>query len=211
MAVAPAEGRLTMRKFMLVVAMVLFVVAPARAAEGPRDVIVHFYDGLVAVMKDGKQLGFQGRQEKLTPIIAEAFDIPEMTRLSLGSAAKSLTPEQTAALVDGFRRFTVANYAANFDSFGGERFDVGAARPGPNGAMIIPTQLTPGDNPTPIQLDYVMREVEGRWGITDILMEGAVSQVALRRSEFVSVLRKNGFDALLESIRQKTVAQEKKS
>ena len=222
MAFGLMKDGMMMRKIMLVVALLLFAIAPAYAtegqateashpAEGPRDVIVHFYDSLVDVMKEGKQLGFAGRTERLNPVVGQAFDMAEMTRLSLGSAAKSLTPEQSAALIEAFRQFTVANYASNFDSFGGERFDVGAVRQGANGAVIVLSQLVPGDGGSAIQLDYVMRETDGHWGITDVLAEGAVSQVAMRRSEFVSVLRKNGFDALLEIIRQKTAAQEKKS
>jgi len=51
-----------------------------------------------------------------------------------------------------------------------------------------------------------MREVEGHWGITDILAEGSVSQVAMRRSEFVSLLRREGYDTLLKTIEAKTNA-----
>jgi len=196
-----------MRKLLLALLMILVVgVAPAKAAETPAEVIQAFYDQLLAVMKNGKQLGFKGRVGQLAPAVDKAFDMPEMTRLTLGSAGKILTPEQMSQLTEAFRNYTFANYAANFDDFGGERFEIGQPRPQTNGTVVVPSKLTPGDGTPPVALDYVMRDDGGKWGITDILMEGAVSQVAMRRSEFVSVLRREGFPRLLETIEKKTEA-----
>jgi phospholipid transport system substrate-binding protein len=203
-----------MRKMMLVLVLFVLAAVPAWSADQPpsgagdpaRDAIRHFYDGLVATMKSGRQLGFQGRFDALAPLVDQTFDMPEMTRLSLGYTAKSLSAEQLADLTAVFRRYTIASYAANFEEFGGERFDVGEPRPGQNGAVVVPSVLTPGDKSDPVQLDYVMHEISGRWGITDVLAEGAVSEVARRRSEFVSVLRKDGFDGLVKAIERKTDA-----
>jgi len=201
-----------MRKLLLILSMVFFtaggVVAadPAWAADSPRDSIVKFYDVLLDVMKTGKQLGFKGREERLTPVIDATFDMREMTRLTLGAAAKSLSPDQFAQLVDAFRRYTIASYADNFDDYNGESFVVGEARQTVGGATVVPSRLVlTGANP-PVSLDYVMRENDGRWGITDILAEGSVSQVAMRRSEFVSLLRREGYDSLLKTIESKTSA-----
>ena len=203
-----------MRKMMLVLAVLLLGAAPAWAADPPppaaaappREAIQHFYDGLLATMKSAKQLGFKGRFTALAPLVDSTFDMPEMTRLSLGYTAKSLSAAQLATLTEVFRRYTIASYAANFDGYGGERFDVGQPRPGQNGAVVVPSVLVPGDKSDPVQLDYVMHEFAGRWGITDVLAEGAVSEVARRRSEFVSVLRHDGFDGLVKAIERKTVS-----
>ena len=183
---------------------------PAPAVEvsagDPRGSIVKFYDSLLDVMKNAKQLGFSGRAERLAPVIDATFDMREMTRLTLGAAVKTLTPEQFAQLVDAFRRYTVASYADNFDDFNGERFVVGDARQMQSGATVVPSKLVFVGNNPPVSLDYVMRESDGHWGITDIFAEGSVSQVAMRRSEFVSLLRREGYDSLLKTIETKTSA-----
>ncbi len=199
-----------MRKMMLVLAVLLLGGAPAWSADAPgaavqpQDAIQHFYDGLLATMKSAKTLGFKGRFDALAPLVDRTFDMPEMTRLSLGYTAKSLSAGQLADLTAAFRRYTIASYAANFDDYNGERFDVGAPRTGQNGGVVVPSVLVPGDKSDPVQLDYVMHETAGHWGITDVLAEGAVSEVARRRSEFVSVLRHDGFDGLVKAIERKT-------
>ena len=204
-----------MRKMIVVFAVLLMGALPARAgdaaSDAPRQAITRFYDGLLATMKSAKQLGFQGRYDALAPLVDQTFDMPAMTRLSLGYAAKSLSPEQLTELTKAFRRYTIASYAANFDGYNGERFDVGQPRGGENGAVVVPSVLVPGDNSDPVQLDYVMRDDAGHWGITDVLAEGSVSEVARRRSEFVSVLRKAGFDGLVKAIDQKADALASKS
>ncbi len=179
---------------------------PAQAAEPPREVIVTFYDTLLSVMKRGAALGFKGRVDALTPAVDTAFDMSDMARLTLGASAKTLSADQFARFTEAFRRYTIANYAANFDSYEGQRFEVGEPRPGFDGSAVVPSKLVPGDGSAPVELDYVMRDVGGHWGITDVLAEGSVSQVAMRRSEFVSVLRREGFDGLLRTIDSKTRA-----
>jgi len=217
-------GAGTMRTLLLILAMVLLAAAPVMAADtpieaapgnaapndpaagSPRASIVKFYDALLEVMKTAKQLGFGGRAERLAPVIDATFDMREMTRLTLGSAGKSLTAEQFDQLVESFRRYTVASYADNFDDYNGERFVVGEARQAAGGQTVVPSKLVFAGNNPPVSLDYVMRQSEGRWGITDIFAEGSVSQVAMRRSEFVSLLRREGYDTLLKTIETKTAA-----
>ena len=49
-------------------------------------------------------------------------------------------------------------------------------------------------------LDYRMRSVDGRWKIIDIYMNGTVSELALRRSEYSSLIKREGFKALLAAL-----------
>ena len=48
-----------------------------------------------------------------------------------------------------------------------------------------------------------MRQTEsGDWRIIDVYLDGNISELALRRSEFNSVLRNGGVDHLLDQIAQ---------
>src|SRR5690606_22065381 len=62
-----------------------------------------------------------------------------------------------------------------------------------------------------VALDYRMRAEDGRWRIIDVFMNGTVSELALRRSEYSGLLKRQGFDALLQAIEQKIAAQERAS
>lgn len=182
---------------------------PASAqGAGPEAVIRTFSDRLLDSMKGGAKLGFKGRADKMRPAVADAYDMASMTRSTLGTAAAKLTPEEAATLAKVYSAFSVATYAAQFNEWNGERFDVGEQRPSTGGTVIVPSWLVPksGD---PTQIDYVMRQDQGQWRIIDVLFEGTVSQVAVRRSEFGSIFRAKGFSGLIEIIEKQTAALDK--
>lgn len=195
----------------LLTAVILFSSwgAPAQAQDaGPEAVIRTFCDRLLESMKGGAKLGFKGRAEKMRPAVAEAYDMASMTRSTLGSTASKLSPEEAAQLADAYAKFSVATYAAQFNEWNGERFDIGETRPSTGGAVIVSSKLVPkGAEPT--QIDYVLRQDQGQWKIVDVLFEGTVSQVAVRRSEFSSIYRAKGLSGLLESLERQTAALEK--
>jgi phospholipid transport system substrate-binding protein len=79
----------TRRDALLVIAAcVARFATPASAADAPpADVtapIRAFYAALLDVMKRAKALGIRGRYDTLAPVVAATFDLPAMTRISVG-------------------------------------------------------------------------------------------------------------------------------
>lgn len=175
---------------------------------GPEAVIRTFSDRLLDSMKGGAKLGFKGRAEKMRPAVAEAYDMPSMTRSTLGTAASKLSPDEAGKLAEAYSNFSVATYAAQFNEWNGERFEVGEQRPSAGGSVIVSSWLVP-KNGDPTQIDYVMRQDQGQWRIIDVLFEGTVSQVAVRRSEFGSIFRSKGLSGLIETLEKQTAALDK--
>lgn len=176
---------------------------PAWAAD-PAATLNTFYAVLLAVMKQGPQLGFAGRRDKLAPAVREAYDLALMTRLVVGLGWQSISPPEQQQLVEAFGEFSIASYASQFDDYSGESFDVSPkADPAPGGDVIVRTKLVqPSDKPVP--LDYLERNVGGAWKIIDVYLNGTVSQLAARRSEFSSVLRQQGVSGLIALLQQRT-------
>src|SRR6201999_3027399 len=83
-----------------------------------------FCDALIDTMKHGKELGVQGRYNKLKPTVEQVYDLPLMTSLVVGAGWAAMSQSDQQALIAAFERMTVASYAKNFDSFGGEKFVV---------------------------------------------------------------------------------------
>jgi phospholipid transport system substrate-binding protein len=194
----------------LLIAMFLLV-SPAASSFGqteasptPVQTIQGLCDALIAAMKQGSAAGFVGRKHTLEPVVRGALDLPFMTRIVLGPPWRTLTPDQQGQLVEVFGAFSVANYANQFSGYSGESFSVD---PTPthleNGDLIVHTQLSTKD-PTPIRLDYLMRLRDGRWKVIDVFLSGTISQLAARRSEYSSVLRAGGAQALIDLLKKKT-------
>lgn len=176
----------------------------AAAAAEPASTVQGFYDALLATMKDGPKLGFAGRRDRLAPAMRQAFDLPLMTRLVVGPQWQGFTPDQQRQVIAAFTDFSIANYASQFDDYSGEKFVVDPkSAPAPGNDTIVRTKLLqPSDKP--VQLDYLLRSIEGKWRIIDVYLSGTVSQLAARRSEFSAVLRRDGVQGLIAALKEKT-------
>ena len=196
------------RRF-LMVATAAIVFAPPFAAHaadnGAVATVSAFYDTLLQAMKGGKQLGFAGRRDLLTPAVTRAFDLPLMTRITVGPQWASLSADDQKKLIQAFSDYSVATYANRFDDYSGDKFNVSPqAAPSTGSDVIVHSKLVPGSG-DPVELDYLMRRTGGTWKIVDVYLSGTISQLAAQRSEFTAVLRKGGAAALIQSLHEKAV------
>ncbi|MEE3624626.1 ABC transporter substrate-binding protein [Nitrospirillum sp. BR 11752] len=175
--------------------------ATAEAADPAVAKVKGFYDALLSGMKQAKQLGVKGRAEKLDPVIKSTFDLATMTRLAVGPAWEKFTPEQQQGAIDAFTKVTVATYANQFDGFNGEVFDVDPTPKARGADKIVETKLTPAGQP-PVALNYLMRGQGDQARIVDVYLNGTISQLATRRSEFSAAVQQGGADALIQGLQQ---------
>ncbi|TPG54930.1 ABC transporter substrate-binding protein [Sphingomonas glacialis] len=186
---------------MIVPAAVLAIAAPlsAQAGDPARAPVQTLDDGLLAIMKGGKALGAAGRAARIAPVVDQTFDVPLITRLSVGADWLKVAPADQTALVAAMRRLTVAQYAANFDSYGGESFTINPNVEMRGGDKVVRTTLAaPKGDAVPI--DYRMRQSGGSWRIVDVYYKNGISQLATRRADFASIFAKGGAKALISHL-----------
>jgi phospholipid transport system substrate-binding protein len=184
--------------FLVLAAGLPFATGPARAQNpDPAAVTVQgFYDALTLSMKAGGTT--KSRYDKLKPAIEQAFDIPAMTALSVGPSWSSIAPADQKALTDAFERMTIASYARNFDSFNGEKFTVDPAVSDRNGDKFVKSTLKPAGGDA-IPFNYRLHNAGG-WKIVDIYLNGTISQLAQKRSDFGTTLQASGPQGLTKKI-----------
>jgi phospholipid transport system substrate-binding protein len=176
-------------------ALLLAFTTPVMAQTDPAEVKVQALDnGLLAIMKaKGTE---KSRAQSIAPIIDRAFDLPLMTRLAVGPSWTTIAPSDQQALVTAFRRLIIAQYAINFDSWSGESFVIAPDVESRGGDKLVRTTLTaPGKDP--IKISYRLRANGGDWKIIDVFYRNSISQIATRRSDFASVLAKEGAKGLV--------------
>jgi phospholipid transport system substrate-binding protein len=172
----------------------------ATAAAKPTAAIDALHANLLDVMKNAETLGYAGREQKLRTVIPKYFDVDEMARQSLGGQQwKAASEDARRRYLETFERFMVANYAGRFDGFSGQSFETLGEVPGPRETVIVKSRLI---DPTDknIDLNYRMHQVGGGWKVIDVYLNGSVSELALRRSEFVSIVKRQNLDALLVAL-----------
>ena len=154
------------------------------------DTVKGLYEVLLTTMKNGRILGQSGRFTQLDPVIRRSFDIVSMARLSVGPTWASLSDAQRQEMTESFARYISATYADRFDSYAGQNLEVTGEQPAPSGVMVKSRIIKA--NGEPVKVDYMMRRTADGWLISDIYLDGAISEVATRRSEFATILRNDG-------------------
>ena len=194
-----------MSRFLSVVLFAfLLILSPAASAaaadaDPAAQQIEKFYAGLTDSMKRGKELGIEGRYKALLPVVQDVFDLPAMAQLTVGPAWAKLSDEDKKAILDAFTRMTVANYAKNFASYGGEQFTVDPMVKMRAQDKIVESKLIGSDKKeTPFL--YRMHMAGDKWKIVDVYLNGTISQLALKRSDFSSTVASQGAKGLVTKI-----------
>jgi phospholipid transport system substrate-binding protein len=103
-----------------------------------------------------------------------------------------------------FRRYTIASYLNNFNTFTGQQFSVDPqTRPAGNGERVVGTRITSASGDSH-ELDYVMRNTGTGWRVVDVLADGSISRIAVQRSDFRRLLSRGGAPALVASLTSKS-------
>jgi phospholipid transport system substrate-binding protein len=188
--------------FALCLAPAWLVQAPARAAEAESAAapIAALDQALMTAMKTGSQ-PFPARFQALGPAVDGAFNLQQILQTSVGLRWASIPPDQQKTLLSVFRAYTIANYTANFDSDSGDQIRILPETRTVGSDQVVETEIVPksGD---PTRMDYVMRQTAEGWRAVDVLETGTISQVAVQRSDFRSLLE-GGADKLIDSLKAK--------
>src|SRR6516164_6702467 len=173
----------------------------AAAASDPQQVAQDFYAVLLSTMRDGRSLGQNGRYARLAPVVNRTFDLAFMARLAVGPSWATLAPSEQQRLTDAFGNYISATYADRFNTYSGEQMEVTGER-SYGSDVIVQTEIVRSNGET-TTLNYLMRQNQGAWQILDVYLDGTVSQVAVQRSEFSSILRREGVDGLVMALNRK--------
>jgi phospholipid transport system substrate-binding protein len=178
--------------------------AQAALSPAPETNVQSFYSTLLTTMKAGPRLGESGRYAQLAPIVQQLFDVPYMAQLAVGPSWTSLSPAQQQQIISAFGHYIAATYAYNFDSYSGEQLQVLGEQPFAYGTLVE-TRIVQSDG-KPVTINYLMRQNEaGTWQIADIYLDGTISQLAVRRSEFTSILQDQGVGGLVAALNHKVI------
>ncbi len=189
---------------LLTVGILVMHIAMPYALTGDRgstEVVEKLHTTLLAVMKDGVKIGYQGRYDQIAPVVQSSFDMPFISRTVLGKYWETLTHEQRSRFVETFTNLSIATYAANFDSYSGERFKTILEKEVSASRILVQSQLIKSDGGQ-VQLDYLLHRTGTQWRIINIIAEG-VSDLALKRADYSAFLKSKGFEALLKKLNEK--------
>ena len=182
--------------------MLCLVLAPALLGAAPPEdaaaVVKKTLDAAVAITHAGGT-----RDENLASMRAVARDILDtraMGRRAMGDALAAQPPDQQATYLELFDELMVRAYLQKLLLFRNPHFGYGEPRRDGE-VVIVPTRIITSKDE--YRVEYEMRERDGRWVATDVIVEG-ISLTKNYASQFAGLLRDRSFAELLELMRSKT-------
>lgn len=160
----------------------------------------HLNQELIGLMRGGKQLGYEGRIKKIDPTVRQSFMFEAVAQIALGTHWKKLDEAQKLQFMDKYRELSSATYASQFKEYEGETFEFESGQELKPGRVVIRYNLVASKEKH--AFEYHMSLFNGEWRVVNIVVDG-ISDLALRKAQYTSVIDREGFDALISKLTQK--------
>ncbi len=146
------------------------------------------------------------RELRFRALFRDGFAITGIAKFTLGRYWRSADEQQRAEYLALFEDVIVDAWATRFTKYSGQQFEITEESSIPGSAnqnTVIVRSLIWASPDTPIRVNWRVASAGDIYKITDVIVEG-ISMANTQRDEFSSLVRKNGFDGLLTSLRTKS-------
>ncbi|WP_065974799.1 ABC transporter substrate-binding protein, partial [Acidithiobacillus thiooxidans] len=123
----------------------------------------------------------------------------KIAHYSLGTAWDKLSAPEKKQFVQALTHYSVANYAAHFTHYAGQKFSKPVSKSVLGHRMMVSTTLKSDNGGKSNTFDYLLSQNHGQWKIVNVMTDG-VSNLAMQKAEFTSTLKKGGIHALLNEL-----------
>ena len=151
-----------------------------------------FHALLIDVMQTAR---YADRLAAVEPAVPGFFDIATVSRITLGRTWRDLDEARQQEFRELLEALIAATYADRFDSFDGQRFERLESLAGRRG-WVVKTQLV-RSNGERVNLDYYFNA----GAVFNVVADG-VSDLSLRRADYNSIIKQDGYDALIRDMQE---------
>ena len=177
------------------------VTRAAPSVDDARDLIEKISAKVLAILSD-QALSDRQKFDALVALLDGPIDLDLVARLILGRHWRTVDDAQRQEYLTLFREYALANLASKLHLYRGQSFEVTGAKVVSDQDALVSSRILSNGEP-PLQVDWRLRERDGGAPVTiDLIVEG-VSLIVTLRSEFGSVIERQGFDGLLVELRQR--------
>ena len=194
-----------LRAALLILLLVVGIPAANAASQPNHQAAANFINELASNALNALRqpnLSMAQREEIVRNLLKQGFDVGFIGRFVLGRHWRRVGPEQRSDYQRVFGEFLVKTYASRLGGYASETFGVKGVQPAGKKDSLVHTVINRPSGP-PLRAAWRVREINGQPRIIDVMIEG-VSMVVTQRSEFASVIKRNGFNGLLEALRARS-------
>jgi phospholipid transport system substrate-binding protein len=188
----------------------LLIAVPAQGAVSPLEQVRTTVQSIIGVMQD-KDLQqpnkSEERQAKIMDYVNRRFDFEEMSKLTLASNWRGLTPEEKENFQELFADLLKNSYIGRIEAYSGEevRFEKEIFDGEQRTRAMVYTKVIKSNQEIPI--NYKLLNKQDEWYVYDVLIEG-VSLVRNYRTEFARIITKEKFAGLIKRMQEKIASRD---
>jgi phospholipid transport system substrate-binding protein len=173
----------------------------ATSEEAARALVQDLGTEVLVVLRD-PSLSDRDKFHALVALLDGPIDLDLVARLILARHWRTATEEQRTEYVKLFRAYALNTLASRLHQYQGQDFEITGATAVGKQDTLVTTKILDNGGPA-LQVDWRLRQLkEGDLVAIDLIVEG-ISLIVSLRSEFGSVVERQGMDGLLAELQQR--------
>ena len=181
--------------------LIVFFFTEIHSSEIPKNKVSNFHDVLIKV--NSLEKSFVDRLEIIKKEINQTFNYKRMMQFIYGRKWNKLESNQKDIISETFLNFISATYTKRFHMIDGLNFEYLESKKTDDGMILVNTNLLI-PNEDSVKFKYVFINEEDDWKILDILINGTISEIATKKSEYSKIIKSEGVDGLIKKLSEKT-------
>ncbi len=166
-----------------------------KAFEDPMMTVNFLHEGL-------KQISSNNNSDlsNVLKVINRTYDTEKMLKMIIGSDWKNQENEKKNELIMVFENYISKNYLNRFSKIQNVSFSNEKKEKISSDFFLVRSNLIIKQEK--ISIDYLLHLKEDTWKIFDVLLDGSVSEIATKKSEFRIYIKEKKIDELIKALKK---------
>ena len=157
---------------------------------------------LLAIQAEAGDGATATRSARLEGLIRRGFDLDLTSQLVLGKYWNRATQAHRQAFKELFAKYLLHSYARHLRAYRVETLAIVSSNPVGKSDFLVETRVEGAQGDDPANPIWRLRRRDGGFKIIDVHVDG-ISLALTERSQFGSVIRRNGLDGMLSALRER--------
>ena len=133
-------------------------------------------------------------------VINRTYDAEKMLKMIIGADWKNQENEKKKELIIVFKEYISKNYLKRFSKINDVSFSNEKKEKISSDFFLVRSNLIIKQEK--ISIDYLLHLKDNTWKIFDVLLDGSVSEIATKKSEFRIYIKEKKIDELIEALKK---------
>ena len=136
--------------------------------------------------------------EMIDDVVKNSYDLEKMGKIIIGIDWKQIDTKTQKEFINVFKRFISVNYFRRFNKINELDFEHQTITDIEDKFKLARVILT-ADNEK-FKIDYLLGFKNEKWKIFDVLLDGSISEVATKKSDFKKIIKEEGVSGLIKNL-----------